>query len=138
MPCTPAKSPLVRESETVNLDCSMIDVEVASPDIIPCPRKTSWTTGLQEIIKETIKKRITVVFINGGNNGPGILTFANGELFDSKSVTERLNKKGVKAYNITDIDEIISKLKSEAKKGDIIVIMSNGSFGSIYKKILKV
>jgi UDP-N-acetylmuramate: L-alanyl-gamma-D-glutamyl-meso-diaminopimelate ligase len=35
------------------------------------------------------------------------------------------------------VDEIIAQLKSSAKAGDVILLMSNGSFGGIYQRLLK-
>jgi UDP-N-acetylmuramate: L-alanyl-gamma-D-glutamyl-meso-diaminopimelate ligase len=58
------------------------------------------------------------------------------KLFSSKNVISELNSRSKKAYNITDVDEIVNKLSVEAKPSDIIIIMSNGGFGGIYKKLL--
>ena len=59
------------------------------------------------------------------------------DLFDALKVTKDLQKKGVDSQNITVVDEIVDYVKINAEKNDIIVIMSNGGFGGIYKKIFE-
>jgi len=35
-----------------------------------------------------------------------------------------------------DLDTIISRVKTEATSGDVVVIMSNGGFGGLHGKVL--
>lgn len=51
-------------------------------------------------------------------------------------IMSELKKKGKEGHVIPRIDDIVSFLKNAAKPGDVILIMSNGSFGGIYQKIL--
>ena len=40
------------------------------------------------------------------------------------------------AFAITDVDEIVSTLRDQLRSGDVVAIMSNGSFGGIHEKLL--
>jgi UDP-N-acetylmuramate: L-alanyl-gamma-D-glutamyl-meso-diaminopimelate ligase len=41
------------------------------------------------------------------------------------------------AAAITEVDEIVEKLKADLRPGDVVAIMSNGAFGGIHEKLLK-
>ncbi len=41
-----------------------------------------------------------------------------------------------KAMAFPNVDQIVQQLKTDSKKGDLILIMSNGGFDGIYKKLL--
>ncbi len=47
-----------------------------------------------------------------------------------------LRERGVEAYFIKSVDEIVAFLAPRLKEGDVVVIMSNGSFGQIHDKLL--
>lgn len=47
----------------------------------------------------------------------------------------RLSDDDTKAYYIEEADSIVQFLQAHLKPNDVVVIMSNGSFGDIYKKI---
>jgi len=64
-------------------------------------------------------------------------SLANDEQLSPQKIIEDLNKLKREAYYIPKIDEIISFLKGYAKSGDVIVLMSNGSFGGIYIKLIE-
>ena len=51
---------------------------------------------------------------------------------------ENLRSRGRDAYAIATADEIVSDLAPRLKGGEIVVIMSNGSFDGIYEKLLSV
>lgn len=57
--------------------------------------------------------------------------------FSSEKLVNDLIAKGVQARLCATVDEIVGELKSRAKPGDVILIMSNGGFGGIYEKLLK-
>lgn len=48
-----------------------------------------------------------------------------------------LKQAGVQARHLPDVDAIVSALVAEAVPGDLIIIMSNGGFGGIHKKLLQ-
>jgi UDP-N-acetylmuramate: L-alanyl-gamma-D-glutamyl-meso-diaminopimelate ligase len=49
-----------------------------------------------------------------------------------------LKKLGKDAYYFPDTDEIIDFLITEAKSGDLILVMSNGGFDNIHERLLSV
>lgn len=57
--------------------------------------------------------------------------------FSSHELVEDLKKSGVTAEDFDNADQIVAALKARAKKGDVILIMSNGGFDGIYGKLLK-
>jgi UDP-N-acetylmuramate: L-alanyl-gamma-D-glutamyl-meso-diaminopimelate ligase len=48
-----------------------------------------------------------------------------------------LKASGVTAEDFDGADQIVAALKSRAKRGDVILIMSNGGFDGIYTKLMK-
>jgi UDP-N-acetylmuramate: L-alanyl-gamma-D-glutamyl-meso-diaminopimelate ligase len=48
-----------------------------------------------------------------------------------------LSKRGRAAEFIATADEIVARLVPQLTTGDVVVIMSNGSFGGIHDKLLK-
>ncbi|MFQ5559997.1 MAG: Mur ligase family protein, partial [Nitrospinota bacterium] len=59
------------------------------------------------------------------------------DLFSSDFVTSELSKRGLAAQTLNNADSIVSYLCKTARPGDVILIMSNGSFGNICQKLLK-
>ena len=59
-----------------------------------------------------------------------------GERFDPRRLVADLRARGLDAAYIPDVDEIIAHVAAQARDGDVILVMSNGSFGGIHRKIL--
>ena len=59
-----------------------------------------------------------------------------GQRFSSKRLTEDLNNRGRDARYFPDTDTIIDFLIAEARRGDLILIMSNGGFDNIHQRLL--
>ncbi|MDG0816655.1 UDP-N-acetylmuramate:L-alanyl-gamma-D-glutamyl-meso-diaminopimelate ligase [Bdellovibrio svalbardensis] len=57
--------------------------------------------------------------------------------FSSEELVADLQKSGVTAGAFDSADHIVEALKSRAKTGDVILIMSNGGFDGIYTKLMK-
>ena len=53
-------------------------------------------------------------------------------------LSKELTARGRRAREFSNTDGILDVLKKEVKKGDIVVVMSNGEFDKIQSKILKV
>lgn len=56
--------------------------------------------------------------------------------FSSDELVNDLRRKNKTAQSFESVDQIVSSLKMNAKKGDLILIMSNGGFDGIYQKLL--
>jgi UDP-N-acetylmuramate: L-alanyl-gamma-D-glutamyl-meso-diaminopimelate ligase len=48
-----------------------------------------------------------------------------------------LRKSGVAARHLPDVDTIVGQIATEARTGDLVVIMSNGGFGGIHRKLVE-
>jgi len=61
---------------------------------------------------------------------------AESERFSSEQLAFDLKATGKSALCFSNVDQIINVLSSQARPGDVIVIMSNGGFDGIYQKLL--
>ena len=61
-----------------------------------------------------------------------------GGVLDIEALIDNVIGQGKPAHAITNVDEIIAKLKQELRSGDVVAIMSNGGFGGIHEKLLAV
>jgi len=61
-----------------------------------------------------------------------------GKVLDTNELVEQINMQGKPSFSLADADEIVSHLTPEMKDGDAVAIMSNGGFGGIHDKILRV
>lgn len=66
----------------------------------------------------------------------GLEKIEEGKRFSSKKLVQDLSKRGEKAKLIETVPDLIFHLKKEAKPQDVILIMSNGGFEGLYKKLL--
>src|SRR3989338_461193 len=57
--------------------------------------------------------------------------------FSPQRVVDNLVNKGKEAFYIEKVEDIVSHLAGNLKKNDIVLIMSNGGFGGIHKKLLQ-
>jgi UDP-N-acetylmuramate: L-alanyl-gamma-D-glutamyl-meso-diaminopimelate ligase len=62
---------------------------------------------------------------------------AEDQRFSTERLLADLRAKAVDVHLCKDVNDIVAKLKSQARPGDVILIMSNGGFGGIYEKLLK-
>jgi UDP-N-acetylmuramate: L-alanyl-gamma-D-glutamyl-meso-diaminopimelate ligase len=56
--------------------------------------------------------------------------------FSSEELVSDLQKCGKSAAAFDNADQIVASLKEKARKGDLILIMSNGGFDGIYQKLM--
>ena len=54
---------------------------------------------------------------------------------DSAAVVAKLNTAGTAARHLPDADAIVDRIAPELRQGDIVALLSNGGFGSIYEKL---
>lgn len=59
-----------------------------------------------------------------------------GGVLDTAKLIEDIAAKNKAAFAITDVDEIVRRLQSDSRPGDVVAIMSNGGFGGIHEKLL--
>ncbi|MEM6917028.1 MAG: UDP-N-acetylmuramate:L-alanyl-gamma-D-glutamyl-meso-diaminopimelate ligase, partial [Verrucomicrobiota bacterium] len=63
---------------------------------------------------------------------------AEDERLDTDLLMETLRSGGEPAYYEPDVDAIVDRVAAEAKDDDVIVVFSNGGFGGIHDKLLKI
>jgi len=59
------------------------------------------------------------------------------ERFSSPQLVKDLKRRGKDAHFFSDTEAIIDFLVTEAKSGDLILVMSNGGFDNIHERLLK-
>ena len=57
------------------------------------------------------------------------------ERLDLDAISDQIGKYGKRARVIADVDSIIASAAPEMRSGDVVAILSNGGFGSIYEKL---
>lgn len=55
---------------------------------------------------------------------------------DTEKLAQDITAKGSESHEIITVEEAINSIKSKARPGDTVLIMSNGAFQGIYQKIL--
>jgi len=60
-----------------------------------------------------------------------------GERFSVEMLVEDLHRRGMSARSIPDVASIVGTIAHEARAGDVVLIMSNGSFGGIHDRLLQ-
>lgn len=56
--------------------------------------------------------------------------------FSTDQLVSDLKKQNVRAISASSADQMVSEITREAKRGDVILLMSNGGFDGIYQKLL--
>jgi UDP-N-acetylmuramate: L-alanyl-gamma-D-glutamyl-meso-diaminopimelate ligase len=59
-----------------------------------------------------------------------------GKVLDTGKLIEDIAAQTKPAFAIRDVDEIVRRLVSDLRSGDVVAIMSNGGFGGIHEKLL--
>ena len=60
------------------------------------------------------------------------------ERFSADELVANLDARGINASAFDDTDAIVDHLAGEAREGDVLLVMSNGSFDGIWEKLLTV
>lgn len=58
-----------------------------------------------------------------------------GQRLDIEQIILDLRAMGRAAWKLEDVEGIIQHVCAEARRGDVVVILSNGGFGGIYQKL---
>jgi len=59
------------------------------------------------------------------------------ERFSPEQLVKDLNSSGVAAFYFQTTDSIVAFLKQNARRGDLLLVMSNGGFDNIHQKLLE-
>ena len=58
------------------------------------------------------------------------------ERLSAEQLVDDLRRVGQRARHIPDIDDIVATIVAEHRPGDVVLLMSNGGFGGIHRKLL--
>jgi UDP-N-acetylmuramate: L-alanyl-gamma-D-glutamyl-meso-diaminopimelate ligase len=59
-----------------------------------------------------------------------------GDRFSAEGLVEHLRHRGLSARYIPEVGAIVDTVARESRDGDVVLIMSNGSFGGIHQRLL--
>ncbi|MBI3450835.1 MAG: UDP-N-acetylmuramate:L-alanyl-gamma-D-glutamyl-meso-diaminopimelate ligase [Acidobacteria bacterium] len=59
-----------------------------------------------------------------------------GERFDAEKLVADLRGRGLDALYIPTVDAIVAHVAEETRPGDVVLVMSNGAFGGVHRKVL--
>jgi UDP-N-acetylmuramate: L-alanyl-gamma-D-glutamyl-meso-diaminopimelate ligase len=59
------------------------------------------------------------------------------ERLSAEQLIADLGARGQRARHIDTVDEIIATIVNEHRPGDVVVLMSNGGFGGIHRRLLQ-
>jgi UDP-N-acetylmuramate: L-alanyl-gamma-D-glutamyl-meso-diaminopimelate ligase len=60
------------------------------------------------------------------------------ERFSSEKLVDDIRQHGKDAHHFDDTDSIIAFVKKYSKKGDLVIVMSNGGFDNIHERLLEI
>jgi UDP-N-acetylmuramate: L-alanyl-gamma-D-glutamyl-meso-diaminopimelate ligase len=59
------------------------------------------------------------------------------ERLSAEQLVSDLRGRGQHARSIPEVDAIVQTIVAEHREGDVVVLMSNGGFGGIHRKLLQ-
>jgi UDP-N-acetylmuramate: L-alanyl-gamma-D-glutamyl-meso-diaminopimelate ligase len=64
-------------------------------------------------------------------------TLPEDERLSATRLVEDLLSRGEHARHVPDVPDIVRTIVEEHREGDVVVLMSNGGFGGIHRKLLQ-
>jgi UDP-N-acetylmuramate: L-alanyl-gamma-D-glutamyl-meso-diaminopimelate ligase len=64
-------------------------------------------------------------------------SLAESERLSAEQLVDDLRRSGQHARHVPDVDDIITTIVAEHRPGDIVLVMSNGGFGGIHRRLLQ-
>jgi UDP-N-acetylmuramate: L-alanyl-gamma-D-glutamyl-meso-diaminopimelate ligase len=64
-------------------------------------------------------------------------TLPEAERLSADELVDDLRARGRRARHVAEVDAIVRLVASEHREGDVVVLMSNGGFGGIHRKLLQ-
>ena len=92
------------------------------------PRSNTMKLGVMKSQLPDSLKDADLVFAYGASSGKDALGW---------DLKESLAPMGAKAQAFDDLEKLMAAVKKEAKPGDMILVMSNGGFGGVHRKLLE-
>jgi UDP-N-acetylmuramate: L-alanyl-gamma-D-glutamyl-meso-diaminopimelate ligase len=92
------------------------------------PRSNTMKLGVMKSQLPESLKDADLIFGYGASSGKDALGW---------DLKESLSPLGTKAQAFDDLEKLMAAVKKEAKTGDHILVMSNGGFGGVHRKLLE-
>jgi UDP-N-acetylmuramate: L-alanyl-gamma-D-glutamyl-meso-diaminopimelate ligase len=92
------------------------------------PRSNTMKLGVMKSQLPLSLKDADLVFAYGASSGKDALGW---------DLQESLAPMGAKAQAFDNLEKLMAAVKKEARSGDTILVMSNGGFGGVHKKLLE-
>ena len=67
----------------------------------------------------------------------GAEALAESERLDPERLTAEIRERGKEAEFLPDADEILARLLDESRPGDVVIVMSNGGFGDLPRRLVE-
>ena len=71
-----------------------------------------------------------------GHVTPGLQSIATKERLSAAQLVKDISKRGVKAHYFPEVDTMLPFIMSGAQAGDVLLIMSTGSFDNLIDRLL--
>jgi UDP-N-acetylmuramate: L-alanyl-gamma-D-glutamyl-meso-diaminopimelate ligase len=68
---------------------------------------------------------------------PSMETISMADRFSSPRLVEDIKRRGLKAFYSPNTDHLLGTILREVRHGDVVLIMSNGSFDHLHKRLLE-
>lgn len=97
------------------------------------PRSNSSRRGIFQERYSRAFDQADLVFIP---EPPMMEKVPSGDRFSSKGLVEDLKSRGINAFYGETTEQLLNMILSKVAKGDVVLIMSNGSFDNIHERLL--
>jgi len=94
-------------------------------------------TSMRDVFQDVYPKCFDLADLICIRRPPLLKKIPEGQRFSSEKLVEDLEKRGKAARFFEETNAIIDYLVSEARDGDVVLIMSNGGFDNIHERLLK-
>jgi UDP-N-acetylmuramate: L-alanyl-gamma-D-glutamyl-meso-diaminopimelate ligase len=96
----------------------------------------SWSSRLAVFQEEYAKAFVPADYVIVAGVFDTSKATEKGQVLDTEKLINDIAAQAKPAFAIRDVDEIVRRLLSELRSGDVVAVMSNGGFGGIHEKLL--
>jgi len=93
-------------------------------------------TSMRDVFQEEYVGAFDAADLICVRHPPLLHKIPDGQRFSSQRLVESLKRRGKNAWFFPDTDAILEFLSRECRRGDVVLIMSNGGFDNIHQRLL--
>ena len=93
---------------------------------------------MRDVFQETYSRCFDSADLVCIRHPPLLSKIPSNQRFSSERLVNDLKQMGQDAHYFSDTETIIEFLTAEARRGDLILVMSNGGFDNIHERLLEV